>query len=60
MIQGGLAGWKWHWQNHLMTTSRANQIKAKAHQYYVFGIACFSVIVTIVVTVMVIVHRNSS
>jgi hypothetical protein len=43
-----------------MTTSRANQIKAKAFQYYAFGIACFSVIVTIVVTVMVIVHRNSS
>jgi hypothetical protein len=42
-----------------MNTSQASQIKAKATQYYAVGIAFFSVIVGIVVTIMVIVNRNS-
>jgi hypothetical protein len=47
------------WHNNLMNTSRTSQIKAKAAQYYAVGIAFFSVIVGIVVTIMVIVNRNS-
>ena len=42
-----------------MNTSQASQIKAKATHYYAVGIAFFSVIVGIVVTIMVIVNRNS-
>ena len=45
--------------NNLMNTSRTSQIKAKAAQYYAVGIAFFSVIVGILVTIMVIVNRNS-
>ena len=54
-----LAGWPSRWQNIFMNTSQASQIKAKATQYYAVGIAFFSVIVGIVVTIMVIVNRNS-
>jgi len=43
-----------------MNSNRASQIKAKAFQYYAVGIAFFSVIVGMVVTIMVIVNRNSS
>jgi hypothetical protein len=42
-----------------MNTTRTSQIKSKAAQYYAVGIAFFSVIVGIVVTIMVIVNRNS-
>jgi len=47
------------WHNNLMNTSRTSQVKAKAAQYYAVGIAFFSVLVGIVVTIMVIVNRNS-
>jgi hypothetical protein len=47
------------WHNKLMNTSSTSQIKAKAAQYYAVGIAFFSVIIGIVVTIMVIVNRNS-
>jgi hypothetical protein len=54
LLDGHLAG-----KIIFMNTSQASQIKAKATQYYAVGIAFFSVIVGIVVTIMVIVNRNS-
>ena len=48
------------WQNLSMKNSLATQIKDKAATIYVAGIVGFSALVTVLVTIIVIVNRNSS
>jgi hypothetical protein len=47
------------WQNGRMKKSIANQLKNKAAIYYAVGIAVFTAIAGVIVTIIMIVNRNS-